>query len=209
MVTAIAIIAGGIIYLGLRPLVTSVRRLQAEAAQTKKHAADLAARMQTLKKLSEQSGEIEELYARSSAYLPTTVASSSLLVDIAAMAGQSGTKVPSVSFQPAEAQKGGAIAKYPITMTVEGGFENIKTMLRFLNENLRFTTWNTVSLLLQGEQVTLQLNGTIFSKPEVASFADTSLVIDEGAKQLLRTRKIFGQEIDPKGPGRPDPFAGI
>ena len=202
-------VVGGLSFFGIQPLLARVNSLRTERSKTEKEYKELEARVATLEQLSRQPEEIESLAARALTYLPTTIASSPFLMDVAAMAGSSQTSVPSVTFQPPDPKKGSTLAEYPITMTVEGGFDGLKTFLHFLEENLRFASITSASMSLQQEGLSLQLTGSLFSKPEEKKPKDTSLTIDNATRSFLEARRIFGQTIDPKGPGRPDPFAGL
>lgn len=209
IVGVLVLIVGGVFLFGIRPLLGRYSALQQERAATEKEYQELSARVRTLEQLSKDAHKIEELSGRARTYLPTTVASSPFLMDIAAIGGQSQTTIISVTFQTAEPQKGSAIAEHPITISAEGTFENLQTLLRFLEENLRFTTLSTVSFSVSEAGHALQATGSIFSKPEDKNPKDKSLVLDEAMKSLLEARKVFGQPVDPKGPGRPDPFVAF
>ena len=198
----------GVSLFGIRPLFGRLTGLQAEREQTEKELAELEARSETLGKLAKNEAEVRELGRRALLYLPTSITSSPFVMDVAAIAGASGTNVPSMNFQDADPKKGpgGNVAEYPITLSADGNFDQLKTFLRSLEENLRFAAFSSVSISLLPESLSLQLTGAIYSKPEEENPKDKSLSIDDSMKELLIGRKIFGAAVEAGGPGRPDPF---
>lgn len=193
--------------LGIRPLWARYGRLQAEKIETKKELAELTERANMLKALAGRETEVKEIGRQVLVYLPTDIASAPFVMDIAAMAGKSKTNVITLSFQEPPAKKGATVTEYPLTMSVEGNWQDLTTFLRFLEENLRFSAFSALSFAQQKDGLLLQLSGTLYSKSEETEFKDRSLTIKDDVVNLLKSRQIFGRSIDPSGPGRSDPFA--
>lgn len=205
------VLVGGISFFGIRPLWGRLSRLQAERQQTAKELSELEERADILGKLAKNEGEVRELGRHALIYLPTTVAASPFVMDVAAIGGMAGTTVPTLSFQESDSKKepGGNVLEYPVTMSVEGSYDQLKTFLRSLEENLRFSTFTSLTISQLPDRLSLQLTGEIYSKAEDPNPKDKSLTIDESMKKLLSGRKIFGAKVETGGPGRPDPFAGL
>jgi Tfp pilus assembly protein PilO len=205
------VLAGGISFFGIRPLWGRLSRLQAERQQTAKELSELEERADILGKLAKDEGEVKEFGRRALIYLPTTVAASPFVMDVAAIGGVAGTNVPTLTFQSSDPKKspGGNVSEFPITMSVEGSYDQLKTFLRSLEENLRFSTFTSLTIAQLPDRLSLQLTGGIYSKAEDPNPKDKSLTIDESMKKLLTGRKTFGAKVETSGPGRPDPFAGL
>jgi len=205
----IILIVSAAIFVGIRPLWGKLTRLRGEQTKTAQELAELEKRLDTLAALSKKSAEVENLGERATSYLPTTVASGPFLMDVAAISGVSGTSVPTVSFQQADAKKAasGGVLEHPITMTVEGKFEQLKSFLGNTESNLRFSSFSSLTISTIQDILSLQLAGLIYSKSEAKETKDTSLEITPAMEDLLLGRKIFGAPVQIEGPNRGDPFS--
>lgn len=197
----------GIFFFGIRPLWTRLQKLQDQQAQTAKELADLEKRAETLGKLAKRETQIRELSQKALIYLPTSIASAPYLTDLATIAGVSGSNVPTVSFQEANSGKAaGGVVEHPITLMVEGSFDQLKTYLRNLENNLRFSTFSSMIINQQKDNLSLQLTGAIYSKATDPKPKDQSLEITAEMETILKSRQPFGGAINTSGPGRTDPF---
>jgi Tfp pilus assembly protein PilO len=204
-----ALLTLAISFLGVRPLLARWQNLQKEAAYTANELSDLEKRAATLTRLTKDKDEIAELGRRSLIYLPVQVSESYFVMDITAIASSTGTNVPTLSFQESGSRKASTeAAEYPVAITVEGNFEQLKRFLQGLEENLRFSTFSSLTISQQKEGLSLQLGGTIFSKREGES-KDKSLLLDQAIYDLLQKRRPFGGSIKTDDPARPDPFGEL
>lgn len=202
--------ASGTSFLGIRPLFDRYNSLRAEQTKTAKELQALEQRAATLNKLAQNRDEIVTLGEYATIYLPTEANTAPFLMDVEGMAQSAGTAIPTVNFVDSDAIKPGAsLTEHALTLTAEGSFEQLKNLLRALEENLRFSEFASLTVSQQKDKLSLQITGALFSKPEDKNPKDTSLTIEQASKDLLLNRRVFGKDIQTSGPNRPDPFAGL